>query len=479
MNESSRPLILHSSPTRWGMTHCACAVDGLATPAQARLSSALLWQQPIELVRLPLWHDHIVAYNPIGNGGAVVLNRPAQTIWEKYVTPRGLEDETAEKLERLDLLQPVGEGAADPRFSSSHTLTAWLHITNACNLRCAYCFVHKSNEIMDEATGKAAVSAVFASAQRHAFHAVKLKYAGGEPTLQFDLLRLLHAHAQRLSQDQALPLEEVVISNGVALTAKILDFMRDANMILSISLDGLDAATHDSQRAFANGRGSVDHVIRGIDRALSHGVKPHLSMTVTRHNVDALPDVVRFALERQLFFNLNFYQEHEPGLSHKELQPENQQLIAGLRRALAIIEADLPSYNVFTALLDRTNLAGPHAQACGVGKNYLVIDHRGSVARCQMEIDRPVTHISAGDVLQTIRLFDRQDQFANLSVTEKTECSTCTWRYWCAGGCSLMTYRARGRDDVRSPYCDVYRAVLPEILRLEGLRLLRWGTVSC
>lgn len=465
------PLILYSRAARWGMTHCACAVDGVARDIRPLPASAGVWTHPTELVRLPLPQEHQVFFNPVGAAGAVVLNRAAQAVWERYAAPQPLADETARRLAALDLLE-AKDGAPAP--SRSPVLTAWLHITNACNLRCTYCFVRKSDEAMDEATGEAALRAVFGAAVQHGFRAVKLKYAGGEPTLHFGLLRRLHERAAALGCQHGLDVEEVVISNGVALTGAMLDFIRQADMTLSISLDGLDGG-HDRQRVFANGRGSVEYVLRGIERALAHGVRPHLSVTVTRHNVASLPEVVGFALERELYFNLNLYQEHEPGVHHDELRATNEALIAGLRRALAVIAADLPRYNVFTALLDRTNLAGPHAKACGVGENYLVIDHRGRVSRCQMEMDRPVTDVRAGDVLQSIHLYEDAAPFHNPAVEAKTDCRACPWRYVCAGGCALMTYRSFGRSDVASPYCAVYQALLPEILRLEGLRLLRWG----
>ncbi|MDW8269524.1 MAG: radical SAM protein [Anaerolineae bacterium] len=471
MPNPSQPLILYSRAARWGMTHCACAVDGVARGERPLPAPAGLWTHPAGLVRLPLPQEHQVFFNPTGAAGVVVLNRAAQAVWERYAGPRPLEDETARRLAALDLLQAEGATPAPPR---SPVLTAWLHITNACNLRCTYCFVRKSDEAMDEATGEAALQAVFGAAVSHGFQAVKLKYAGGEPTLHFGLLRRLHDRAAALGRQYGLDVEEVIISNGVALTGAMLDFIRQADMTLSISLDGLDGG-HDRQRVFANGRGSAEHVLRGIERALAHGVRPHLSVTVTRHNVESLPEVVRFALERQLYFNLNLYQEHEPGVHHDELRAANEALIAGLRRALEVIAADLPRYNVFTALLDRTNLAGPHAKACGVGENYLVMDHRGRVSRCQMELDRPVTAVGAGDVLHHIHLYEDAAPFRNLSVETKADCRDCPWRYVCAGGCSLMTYRSFGRSDVASPYCAVYQALLPEILRLEGLRLLRWG----
>jgi uncharacterized protein len=36
-----------------------------------------------------------------------------------------------------------------------------------------------------------------------------------------------------------------------------------------------------------------------------------------------------------------------------------------------------------------------------------------------------------------------------------------------------LTQRLTGRNDAPSPYCQVYRALLPELVRLEGIRFLR------
>ena len=91
-----------------------------------------------------------------------------------------------------------------------------------------------------------------------------------------------------------------------------------------------------------------------------------------------------------------------------------------------------------------------------------------------MEIERPVTSVYAADPLTEIRLY--ADGFQNLPAIENEGCRDCKWRNWCAGGCSLLTYRMTGRNDVKSPYCNVYKVLFPEMLRLEGLRLLKWGS---
>ena len=71
-------------------------------------------------------------------------------------------------------------------------------MTDACNLACPYCYLDKSGEPMTEATGRAAVDAVVESAVAHGFTGVKLKYAGGEASLNHRLMLALHTYAAEL-----------------------------------------------------------------------------------------------------------------------------------------------------------------------------------------------------------------------------------------------------------------------------------------
>jgi uncharacterized protein len=422
------------------------------------------------LFSLSLPQQHTLVFDPFGIFGPVVVNEPAKAILEGFVTPAELATQTAKQLAQVGLLHPADRPPTTPA-SRPTALTAWLHVTNECNLRCTYCYIHKTEEAMSEATGVAALEAIFRTAQQHGFQAVKLKYAGGEATLNFALIKRLHQHALELAARSGLGLHEVILSNGVALTRGILDFVRTAGMQLSISLDG-SAREHDAQRVFVNGKGSYQQVRRGIERALACGIKPHLSITVTGHSVEGLVEAVKLALAHDLLFNLNFYRDHDANKSHEPLRADDQPLIVALRAAFAAIEERLPRRSLIASLVDRANFAGPHQRSCGAGHDYLVVDQAGRVARCQMEIERPVTDVFAADPLTNIRLYD--EGFQNVSVDEKEGCRDCHWRYWCAGGCSLLTYRVTGRHDVKSPYCHVYKAIYPELLRLEGLRLLKW-----
>lgn len=47
------------------------------------------------------------------------------------------------RLGELEMIYPDGQPQR-PQFASGQVLTAWLHVTNACNLRCPYCYVSKA-----------------------------------------------------------------------------------------------------------------------------------------------------------------------------------------------------------------------------------------------------------------------------------------------------------------------------------------------
>ena len=459
--------VLYSPPGEQVESDCACPTTYPA-PGTPSKPSAALWQLPPHLYRAPLPEAHELAFNPAGPAGVVVLNEPARRILDGFAAPRPLTDTTTRQLAALGLLTSncTTEHAI---HNMHHTLTVWFHITSRCNLRCTYCYAPRSDKAMSPHTGHAAMDGVFRSALAHGFRAVKLKYGGGEPTLNWPLVQKLHRYAQELTVRHSLELREVVLSNGTLLTDEMIVWLRGEGMRLMISLDGI-GPTHDVQRPFADGRGSFAQVARSVDCALSRGLTPYLSITVTAHNAGGLADTVAFALERGLPFNLNFVRE--PGTGTHDLQADHTRLIAGLKAAFAVIEAALPCRRLIDGLVDRSAFGAPHEYPCGAGRNYLVIDARGHIARCQMTTDRPVTDVWADDPLQAVR--ERRDGFQNVPVDEKEGCQDCTWRYWCAGGCPLLAHRTTGRSDVPSPYCAVYQALYPDLLRLEGLRLLKW-----
>ncbi|MGA9832972.1 MAG: SPASM domain-containing protein [Trebonia sp.] len=289
------------------------------------------------------------------------------------------------------------------------------------------------------------------------------------------MLLKMQAHAEKLAQRHGLQLHATLLSNGVKLSPSLIDVLKNKGIRVMVSLDGIGAA-HDAQRPFVSGKPSFIHVEKTIAQLVALGHAPHLSITVTNLNAPYLAEVVRFALDHDLTFSLNFFRDNDCAASFPELRYQEQAMISALQDAFDVIEECLPPWSVLGSILDRGQLLQPRQRACGVGQDYVVIDQNGKVAKCHMEIERSLGDIFKSDPLELVRQ-DRTTTL-NLLVEEKEGCRDCTWRYWCSGGCSVATFRATGRYDIKSPNCNIYKAIYPRALRLEGLRLLKYAAAA-
>jgi len=331
---------------------------------------------------------------------------------------------------------------------------------------------------MSVKTGKLAIDAVFRSANLHGYRDVKFKYAGGEPLIRVEVVWALHQYALEQAPKD-VTVQGVVLSNGILLSPEIIKQLKTLDIGLMISLDGL-GDVHDRQRPMAGGGSSSAKVQAAIDLAIAHNLWPAISITVTGQNADGLVDLVSWLLapernllddpEKCLKFSLNFYRETDCSSPQPELRLDEDRIIKGMLAAYKVIERHMPRYSLLGGLADRANFVAAHERTCGVGENYLVFDHQGRVSKCQMAIDQPVTTVLDPDPLLTIR--EDTSGLQNPPISEKKDCVACEWKHWC-GSCPLAAYRATGNYTAKSANCTIYKTIFPELLRLEGLRLLK------
>lgn len=426
---------------------------------------------------------HKVALSANG-GGVVVLDSKASCLLPSFRTtyslgalstrfpewPYGVFEQIIAVLLALNVVSSPQVKSADLAESESRALVAGIHLTNQCNLSCRYCYVRKDDRYMGASVAQRSVDAVYRSALAHGYSRVKLKYSGGEPTLNFGTLQVAQQRAEVLSAQTGVELESVLLTNGMCITDTQIDTLLAHDISVAASLDGV-GRYQDMQRPLAGGSGSsFERVTNTLDRLLARGICPHISVTITKQNLSGLPELVEYLLDRKLRFSFNFYREPNCSGEPNELSFTPERTIEGLQLAFRVIERRLPRYSLLSNLTDRANLQMPHLRTCGVGHNYMLIDCDGNVPKCQMDMEYPITTIDADDPLALVRADTTGIQ--NLTVDQK-ECRECIWRYRCTGGCSRLTFQRTGRYDARSPLCEVYQAILPEVVRLEALRLVK------
>lgn len=213
--------------------------------------------------------------------------------WQSFSQPQSLTQPVDYLLAEQNLILPV-DAAPHLHSFQPEILTVWLHVTNACNLDCPYCYVRKSSAYMSEATGLAAIEKIFQTSQKRQFKGIKVKYAGGEATLHFRLIKKLSARARSLSEESGISLDQIILSNGTHIRLEDALWLVGNNVRLMISLDG-KGEIHDQMRPYRNGKGSFQTISRTIDQILlPTGVLPLLTITITRQNAAGVADAVRW-----------------------------------------------------------------------------------------------------------------------------------------------------------------------------------------
>ncbi len=457
------------------------------------------------------------AHNPAGFDALALLNRRAVRLLDaadgrslgQLLAEWGQDEPAAAQqwLGELPLLWRngflVSPGVAVPQpIAGERVFNAWLHLTNACNLACPYCYIHKSKRHMSAHVVERVLASIAATAQSGQVERIHVRYAGGEPMLRFDAMRRFHAQATAACAASGVKFSAAVLTNGAAVPAGATEWLRANQVSVSMSIDGV-GALQDAMRPVVGGGSSFARVSAGLDAYLAAGIRPYMLITVGDSNLDGLPELTQFLLDRGLWFRYSLVRDlqwgagvlddrhgAEHGPSDSESAPEILQG-APLRRVQAVfgrcydlIESYVLAQGQLALASGRRPDVGfrrshhfcdlqpwaPIRQACGAGRSYLAIGEQGQVSPCQAALHRDGTNEIAGQSL--LALAAGQTQLPDFKRTQpNTACSRCPHRLSCAGGCPLLLHRREGHVNGRSPYCEVFKAVLPRIVHIAALEL--------
>jgi len=132
-------------------------------------------------------------------------------------------------------------------------------ITEDCNCRCDYCFIHgKRPRRMTEEIVKATVDFLLLKSRHLA--RPEILFFGGEPLLAFDLMQLTVDYGEWQAERYRKQLAFSMTTNGTLFDEEKLRFCREHGIRFLLSIDG-DEETHNAHRRFADGRGTYRKVI--------------------------------------------------------------------------------------------------------------------------------------------------------------------------------------------------------------------------
>lgn len=166
-----------------------------------------------------------------------------------------------------------------------------LVLTEKCNLACTYCFEgHTRRGCMTHDIARRAVDLLLAYS--HGVSELSLLLFGGEPFLNFSVLRTATEYAEEQAKAYHKHLRFNCTSNCTILTDEMLEFVAQHRIAVLASVDGL-ADSHDRYRKNRLGLGTFTRVMRNLDRLKRAQGFLGAKLTVMPANVSRLCDDVR------------------------------------------------------------------------------------------------------------------------------------------------------------------------------------------
>lgn len=175
------------------------------------------------------------------------------------------------------------------QFTSLHIFV----VTLRCEHSCPYCQVSRQSDdrLAFDLSWETAEKAL-ALAFRSPANAFKIEFQGGEPLLNFDLIRRVVEAAELRASTEDRDVTFVIATNLAMVTDEILQFCRGHRILISTSLDG-PADLHNANRP-RPGRDSYQRAVAGMERARSALGRDRVAalMTTTQASLSRVRDII-------------------------------------------------------------------------------------------------------------------------------------------------------------------------------------------
>lgn len=333
-----------------------------------------------------------------------------------------------------------------------------------CNFACSYCFQDEytnPNENVEDQVIDAFFSYIdlkFANRRKY------VTIFGGEP--------LLNSASKRKSIERIIEgansrnLEIAIVTNGYHLV-EYIGLLKTARIReIQVTVDGTQEV-HDSRRMLRGGAGSFTKIADGIDLLLKNNIPVNVRMIVDKDNVDNLPELSRFAIEKgwtksHLFktalgrnYELHHCQTNNTRLFNRiEMYQEIYKII---NNHPEVLEFHKPAFSIAKFIFENGELPNPLFDSCSGTKTEWAFDYSGRIYSCTATVG------NIGDELGTfypeVELKeDLISEWEERDVLSISECAKCEVQLACGGGCAAIAKNRTGK--LHSPDCRPVKGLL-------------------
>lgn len=171
-------------------------------------------------------------------------------------------------------------GVKKPFVPGAPFQVVW-NLSRACNMKCVHCYEDAGNKDKDELNEQQVIEGLEIMSRAGV---TSIAFSGGEPTV--------HPHIQKfISSADDLGMFVAMATNGYILSREkeCSKYIDNGLKFVQISVDGLQAETHDS---FRRVNGAWNKAIKAVENCVNTDLFVEVATTVTEHNVQEIPEMI-------------------------------------------------------------------------------------------------------------------------------------------------------------------------------------------
>jgi len=354
-----------------------------------------------------------------------------------------------------------------------------LHVAHTCNLNCSYCFASQGRysgerAVMSFETGKQALDFLIANSGDR--HNLEVDFFGGEPLMNFDVVKQLVAYARSVEKDAGKNFRFTLTTNGMLIDDDVIDFANKEMSNVVLSLDGRKEV-HDRYRVDYLGRGSWERIVPKFQKLVEArgGKNYYMRGTFTHANPDFLEDI-------KVMLDLGFDElSMEPVVCAPDdpsaLNESDLEIVKKQYEELAeLMQKRRSEGRPFTFYHYMIDLSGgpciyKRISGCGSGTEYMAVTPWGDLYPCHQFVGDE--KFKLGNIWDGVTNHEMQEEFKACNVYARPECADCWAKLYCSGGCAANAYHATG--SIRGVYksgCELFRKRMECAIYLEALKSL-------
>lgn len=326
-----------------------------------------------------------------------------------------------------------------------------LHIAHDCNMCCKYCFAGEGEysgdrSLMSFEVGKRALD--FLIEQSGSRKNLEVDFFGGEPLLNFDVVKQLVAYARSIEKEKGKNFRFTLTTNGVLLNDEVMEWANKECYNVVLSLDGRKE-TNDRMRRTRNDKGTYDLILPKFQKMAKERNQQgyYIRGTYTHYNTDFANDILHLA-------DLGFEQlAMEPVVTDPKMDYALQESdIPKLKDQYDLLAKEMcernregKGFTFFHYMIDLEG--GPciykRISGCGVGTDYMAVTPWGDLYPCHQFVGDE--KFLLGNVFDGVKNTDIVNEFKLCNVYSREACQDCFAKLYCSGGCSANAYHTTGK----------------------------------